>query len=98
MTKTTEAALRAAGQVESGTKESEGEVITKTTGLASVYIKHSVGFFGHLRPCYDSAADARGNLTEREVSMLRSMIARYIRKCEDRRIAEDQKTERKATT
>ena len=32
------------------------------TGLASVYIRHTLGFHGNLRPAYDSAADAQKDM------------------------------------
>lgn len=54
------------------------------TGRVNVYVMHSTGFFGKLRPCYDSAADAIGELTDNEVSTLRSMIAKYIERCHER--------------
>lgn len=54
------------------------------TGRVNVYVIYSEDFFDRLRPSYDSAADAIGELTGPEVSTLRTMIARYIRKCHDR--------------
>lgn len=53
----------------------------KQTGLCQVYICHSVNFHGHLRPCYDSGTACEGELTDRQVSTLRSLINRYVGKC-----------------
>jgi len=62
--------------------------MSRKTGLASVYIRHSRGFHGSLRPAYDSAADSKAEMTEAEVSTLRSMINRYMAKCALRRSRE----------
>ena len=51
------------------------------TGLASVYIRHTLGFHGNLRPAYDSAADAQAELTDRQASQLRSLIAKFMQRC-----------------
>ena len=51
------------------------------TGRVNIFIMHSPNFFGPLHPCHDSAPDAIGELTEKEVSTLRGMVARYITLC-----------------
>lgn len=56
----------------------------KVTGRVNVYVCHSPNFFGKIRPAHDSSADAVGELTDGEVSTLRSMIARYIEQCHAR--------------
>lgn len=56
----------------------------KETGLCQVYIRHSEGFHGRLRPAYDSASDALGEMTDSEVSTLRAIINRYVAKCHKR--------------
>ena len=57
--------------------------ISRGGGRVCVYVRHCTGYYGDLRPSYDSAVDCRGDLTDRQVSQLRAMIARYIRKCEE---------------
>jgi hypothetical protein len=54
------------------------------TGRLNLYIRFAEGFFDRLRPAYDAAADVIGELTEAEVSTLRGMIARYVKKCHAR--------------
>ena len=61
----------------------------RQTGRVSVYVKHSEGFHEKLRPCHDSAADSCGEMTASEASTLRSMIARYVRKCHLRHTGQD---------
>lgn len=56
----------------------------KQTGLAQVYIRHETGFHGRLRPCYDSAPDAQAELTDKQLRTLRSMISRYMERCQPR--------------
>ena len=54
-------------------------------GMACIYVHHYPGFFQRLRPAYDSAPTCLAHMTEREVSTMKSMIARYAAKCQDRR-------------
>jgi hypothetical protein len=53
----------------------------KVTGRMNLYIRYEPNFFDKLRPAHDTAADAVGEMTEKEVSTLKSMIARYIERC-----------------
>ena len=59
----------------------------KQIGRVSVYVMHSEGFDGRLRPAYDAAATADGMLTFDEVSELRSRIAKFIMRCESKRLS-----------
>ena len=54
------------------------------TGRVNVYVIYSEGFFDRLRPSYDSAANAIGELTLKEVNTLQSLIDRYIGRCHKR--------------
>lgn len=58
------------------------------TGLASIYVMHSPGFHGRLRPAHDAAANVQCYMTESETRTLRCMIARYAEKCAGRRLKE----------
>jgi hypothetical protein len=55
------------------------------TGLCQVYICHSEGFSGHLRPAHDTAPIAKQEMTDSEVRTLTGMIHRYMCKCAKRR-------------
>lgn len=52
------------------------------TGRLNLYICYSPNFFD--TTCYDSTADVIGELTEKEVSNLRTMISRYVERCHKR--------------
>lgn len=54
------------------------------TGLCQVYVCHSEGFSGRLRPAYDSAPIAIGELTSKQVQTLISKMHRYIFKCREK--------------
>lgn len=57
------------------------------TGRVSVYVMHSEGFDGRLRPSHDSAPSCDGTMTDREAGQLRTIISRYVRKCTERHAA-----------
>jgi hypothetical protein len=53
----------------------------KRTGLCQVYICHSEGFSGHLRPAYDSAPRAKAEMTDKQVQTMANIIQKYMMKC-----------------
>jgi hypothetical protein len=54
---------------------------TRPKGTVWIYSRWAENYNDRLRPAYDSAEDAKGVLTDYQVSTLRSMINRYVRKC-----------------
>jgi len=60
------------------------QVMSRKTGLASVYIRHEVNFHGSLRPSYDSAPMAKGELTYLQLRTLNRRIVKYVHDCEEK--------------
>lgn len=59
--------------------------MNQQTGRCNVYVCHSNGFSGALRPSHDTAPTGFAEMTAGEVGTLRAMIARYMQRCQERR-------------